>query len=103
MALHPKWIGPAALTLLLGGGAAHATEALYTCSGGDHLMARFTPPGKVKGRVTLNFAGSGRSIVLPQVLSADGGRYANTRIEFWNKGRGATLTRQGRRETCSSR
>jgi membrane-bound inhibitor of C-type lysozyme len=40
---------------------------------------------------------------LPQVLSADGGRYANDGVEFWIKGRDATLTRDGRRQTCSTR
>ena len=40
---------------------------------------------------------------LPQVLSADCGRYAEGEVEFWIKGRGATFTRQGRAIGCKSR
>ena len=44
----------------------------------------------------------GRELSLPQVLSADGGRYANAGIEFWIKGQSATLTMNGVKETCST-
>ena len=40
------------------------------------------------------------SLTLPQVVSADGGRYAAGDIEFWIKGNSATLTRSGKSETC---
>lgn len=85
-----------------------ATEARYECSGGTRLTARFSPPAPQTGSVTLTFD-RGREAVLPQVislpqvLSADGGRYAGERIEFWIKGRNATLTRRGRSETCETR
>jgi len=83
-------------------GVAHATEARYACSDGTQLVARFSPPSITNGRVALTFE-TGRKIVLPQVMSADGGRYANNSIEFWIKGRNATLTRRGASETCSTR
>ncbi|MGC1305223.1 MAG: MliC family protein [Caulobacteraceae bacterium] len=82
-------------------GPAHATEARYQCSGGAKLTARFSPPNAKTGRVALRFD-TGRRIVLPQVMSADGGRYADKDTEFWIKGRSATLTRGGRSETCST-
>jgi hypothetical protein len=41
---------------------------------------------------------TGRELALPQVLSADGGRYANAGIEL-----SATLTMNGVQETCSTR
>ena len=44
--------------------------------------------------------GTGRVLKLPQVMSADGGRYAD--IEFWIKGQSATLTMKGVKETCST-
>jgi membrane-bound inhibitor of C-type lysozyme len=83
------------------GGPALATEARYTCSDGSRLAARFSPPNTAKGSVALTF-GTGRELKLPQVLSADGGRYADADIEFWIKGRSATLTMKGVKETCST-
>jgi membrane-bound inhibitor of C-type lysozyme len=80
---------------------APATEARYTCSDGSKLTANFSPPDAAKGGVALTFE-TGRELKLPQVLSADGGRYANADIEFWIKGRSATLTMKGVKETCST-
>ena len=78
-----------------------AAEAHYTCSGGVTLRAEFSPPSVTTGSVALTF-GSGRRIVLPQVMSADGGRYADSQVEFWIKGRNATLTRNGQADACST-
>jgi membrane-bound inhibitor of C-type lysozyme len=78
-----------------------ATEAHYTCSDGSKFSANFSPPGTAKGSVALTF-GTGRELELPQVPSADGGRYASADIEFWIKGRSATLTMEGVKETCST-
>ena len=83
-------------------GPAAAIEAHYACSGGGKLMAVFSPPDAAKGEVKLTFD-TGRKLRLPQVLSADGGRYANAGIEFWIKGHSATLTLNGVKETCSTR
>jgi membrane-bound inhibitor of C-type lysozyme len=102
MALFPKrlsLIGAAAI--LMSAGPALATEARYTCSDGSELTANFSPPDAAKGSVALTF-GTGRELKLPQVLSADGGRYADADIEFWIKGREATLTMKGVKETCST-
>ena len=63
--------------------------------------ASFSPPGVGNGRVALT--GPDGRVTLPQQPSADGGRYANNRMEFWIKGNGATLTREGRSETCHTR
>ena len=102
MARFAKLFGLAsAFASLAFGDAAHATEAHYTCSGGGKLIAKFSPPGAAKGEVTLTFD-TGRELALPQVLSADGGRYANAGIEFWIKGRSATLTMNGVKKTCST-
>jgi membrane-bound inhibitor of C-type lysozyme len=90
-----------ALAFLAVAGPALATEARYACSGGDTLTADFSPPGAAKGSVNLSF-GMGRQHTLPQVMSADGGRYANADMEFWIKGRSATLTMMGVKETCST-
>jgi membrane-bound inhibitor of C-type lysozyme len=91
-----------AVAILAFNGVANATEAHYECSGGTRLTARFSPPSVAKGRVALTFE-TGRKIILPQVMSADGGRYADNDVEFWIKGRNATLTRGGHAETCSTR
>jgi membrane-bound inhibitor of C-type lysozyme len=83
-------------------GPALATEARYTCSDGSKLTANFSPPDSAKENVALTF-GTGRELKLPQVLSADGGRYADADIEFWVKGQTAILTMKGVNETCSTR
>jgi membrane-bound inhibitor of C-type lysozyme len=79
-----------------------ATDAKYQCSGGTRLTAIFSAPGNRPGHVVLVVAGSSGAINLPQVVSADGGRYANDSVEFWIKGRNATLMRGGKRETCQT-
>jgi membrane-bound inhibitor of C-type lysozyme len=81
-------------------GPAIAIEAHYTCIGGGKLSANFSPPD-AKGKVKLTFD-TGRELSLPQVLSADGGRYAKAVNEFWTKGQSATLTMNGVKETCST-
>jgi membrane-bound inhibitor of C-type lysozyme len=83
-------------------GAAYAKQAHYDCSGGMGLTAQFSPPNAATSHVVLTFDGSGRRTTLPQVLSADGGRYANDKIEFWIKGNSASLTRGGNSETCTT-
>jgi membrane-bound inhibitor of C-type lysozyme len=90
-----------AVALVAFAGPALATEAHYTCSGGGKLSANFSPPDAAKGEVKLTFD-TGRELALPQVMSADGGRYANAGIEFWIKGQSATLTMSGVKETCST-
>jgi membrane-bound inhibitor of C-type lysozyme len=92
----------AAVATLVSAGPALGTEAHYTCNGGGRLTAKFSPPGSRTGEVALTFD-TGRELHLPQVLSADGGRYANGGIEFWIKGRSATLTMNGVKKTCSTR
>jgi membrane-bound inhibitor of C-type lysozyme len=81
-------------------GPAHAIEAHYECAGGTRVVAQFSPPNAVKGQVVLTFEVSGSRTILPQARSADGGRYAGDRIEFWIKGRTARLTRGSVSETC---
>ena len=91
-----------AAAILASGAPALATEARYACSGGSKFTANFSPPGAAEGKVKLTF-GAGRELDLPQVLSADGGRYADADIVFWIKGRRATLTMKGVKETCTTR
>jgi membrane-bound inhibitor of C-type lysozyme len=83
-------------------GAALATEAHYECAGGARVDAQFSPPDAAKGQVALSVEGSGSRTVLPQARSADGGRYAGDGIEFWIKGKSATLTRSGASENCTT-
>jgi membrane-bound inhibitor of C-type lysozyme len=89
--------------VLVSGGVAQATDVQYDCNGGTRLAAQFTPPGAADSHVTLTFAGSKSTLVLPQMMSADGGRYVNDKVEFWIKGQSATLTRDGKSETCTAR
>jgi len=94
-------LAPSALLALCG--ISHAAKASYTCSGGTKLTAVFSGPPTALGSVTLSIAGTRGAITLPQVMSADGGRYADGGTEFWIKGKNATFRRMGASETCRSR
>ena len=72
----------------------------YLCDDNMRLTATFNTPKEGAGSVEIVFAGSNERIVLPQVLSADGGRYAAGGIEFWIKGSLATLIQHGKVTTC---
>lgn len=82
--------------------AAGPRPVRYTCGDGTTLQATFSPPGTSPGSVRLVYGGSLPETTLPQVISADGGRYAQGAVEFWIKGSGATLTRAGRATTCQA-
>jgi len=97
----PIFIAAGAVTI--GVATAAPKTVWFTCSDGTKVKATFSPPGPRSGAVKLVVAGSLAETTLPQVVSADGGRYAQGDIEFWTKGRGATLTRAGKRTTCKSR
>jgi membrane-bound inhibitor of C-type lysozyme len=93
-------LAPLSVTLLVAASApALAIEASYECSGGTMLQADFSEPGASPGQVVLALM-NGPKIVLPQALSADGGRYAEGGTEFWIKGEGATFTHNGATENC---
>lgn len=92
----------AAIIVMATSASAYATDANYSCGRGTKLHAQFSAPGVSPGHAVLTFSGSQRRLALPQVMSADGGRYANGKVEFWIKGQGATLTRNGKSQTCTS-
>jgi membrane-bound inhibitor of C-type lysozyme len=73
----------------------------YRCADGTRLAAAFDNRGT--GSVKLFFGRSAPPLTLPQAMSADGGRYADQKAEFWIKGRGATLTRNGHAVACNAR
>ncbi|WP_339151229.1 MliC family protein (plasmid) [Rhizobium sp. T1470] len=86
--------------LAISAAKALSTEAQYECATGTRLHAAFH-------RMTLRpavscspFWGASGEIRLPQLASADGGRYANNDMEFWIQGNEATLTVGGKSETC---
>lgn len=89
--------------LIAAASSAHAIEARYVCDKGARINVQFSPPIMGLGHATLTFARSGETIVLPQVMSADGGRYANSQIEFWIKGKDARLMRDGKAQACRTR
>lgn len=76
--------------------------ATFHCADGASFDAVFTPPAVPKGQVTLRYSG-GKSLVLPQAPSADGGRYADGTTEFWVKGNGARLTIKGSETQCETK
>jgi membrane-bound inhibitor of C-type lysozyme len=82
--------------------SALATEAHYRCADGSAVKAVFSAPGP-SGSVQLTFAGKAKPVMLPQALSADGGRYAEGDMEFWIKGKTARLTRAGAATDCTTK
>jgi len=66
--------------------------AVFACPKSQAIYAVFT-----KNQVQIKLS-DGRAYTLPQVISADGGRYANAdeSFVFWNKGNGAFITENGK-------
>jgi membrane-bound inhibitor of C-type lysozyme len=81
--------------LFLAAGAAADNEVHYTCEDKTRLSVSFLGQDAGSGAARLMVAGSPVAITLPQVLAADGGRYAGDGTEFWVKGRSARLSRTG--------
>lgn len=72
---------------------------VYRCEDGTELTATYLRFMQLQAaRLVID----GKTIVLPQRRSADGGRYARGGIEFWIKGRSAMLTRQGKTTNCET-
>lgn len=80
---------------------AEGIKADYRCADGSAFTATFTPPGEVEGSVTLTYE-DGHMLTLPQVISADGGRYEKDGTQFWIKGNGGTLTIDGKDTSCEA-
>lgn len=68
--------------------AAPVTSATFTCKGGKTIATTF-----YVDKVELKLS-DGRSLTLPQAVSASGARYANKdeSFVFWNKGNTAFIT-----------
>jgi membrane-bound inhibitor of C-type lysozyme len=90
-------------TLLAPTNTAVAQSVNYVCGDGTRLTAAFSPAGTSPGSVVLVIDGVDANLTLPQVKSADGGRYATGDVEFWIRGRDATFTRGNRKESCQSK
>lgn len=76
-------------------------SAEYACDGGKTIAARFingSTTSRVGNGVELELS-DGRHLVLPNVISADGARYApsdnDQTIVFWTRGNGAFVTENG--------
>jgi membrane-bound inhibitor of C-type lysozyme len=91
----------AAVLLMASGDGSFAATASFRCADGASFRATFSA-GPGAGLAVLSFAGSSGEITLEQVLSADGGRYANGDAELWVKGRTGTLIRGGRSTVCEA-
>jgi membrane-bound inhibitor of C-type lysozyme len=91
----------AGLALAFAASAAMSKDAPYRCADGTRFTARFDNSGT--GQVTLSFGGASAPLVLPQAMSADGGRYTDQSTEFWIKGKSARFTRGSEVTTCSTR
>lgn len=72
--------------------------ARYRCVDGSIVTAVYR---QQPAEVTLSLA-HGKTLTLPQVRSADGGRYAKGNSEFWNVGNDATLTLGGKATHCTA-
>ncbi|MCE9628620.1 MAG: MliC family protein [Candidatus Vogelbacteria bacterium] len=65
---------------------------VFTCAEGETIKATFA-----NSQVDLVLS-DGRTLILPQVMSASGARYANTEesFVFWNKGNTAFVEENGK-------
>ncbi len=68
------------------------SDVIFSCPDGKNIHATFRTSQKVDLELS-----DGRSMTLPQVISASGARYANTdeSFVFWNKGDGAFVEEHG--------
>jgi membrane-bound inhibitor of C-type lysozyme len=88
-----------AITILSGTAAQAQRFFTYRCEDGTELTVAYLRFIRLSAaRLEID----GKTIVLPQRRSADGGRYARGGIQFWIKGRSATLTRQGKTTNCEA-
>ena len=89
-------------TATLTGPAVSATAQksfIYRCDDGTVLTAGYLRFIRLQAaRLTID----GKTVILPLRRSADGGRYARSGIQFWIKGRSATLTRPGKTTHCET-
>ena len=95
------WGTLAALALAANVAGAAEVTAHYSCSDGSRLVATFVTPSNGAASVALQLSG-GKTLSLPQAMSADGGRYTDGKTEFWIRGKGATFTRGGGGVTCQA-
>lgn len=76
-------------------GAASTIQATFACDGGKSIQATFVnaTTATTTGNSVQLMLSDGRQMSLPQVISADGARYANAdeSFVFWNVGNGATV------------
>jgi membrane-bound inhibitor of C-type lysozyme len=73
------------------------TPVKYNCTQGIKLSAQFIHGDQEAVKLT-----EGEStLTLPQVISADGGRYSDGKVTFWIKGNNATFDRNGKSYKCS--
>lgn len=81
---------------LVGGSSPAAAQKFfnYTCADGSQLTLAFITQSK-SALVQLD----GKSITLPQRLSASGARYAKSGVTFWIKGNEAQLKRPKKKWT----
>jgi putative hemolysin len=83
---------------------AKTINAKFACDGGKMIDATFVNTGK--GSVELALS-DGRSLTLPQAMSASGARYANKdeSFVFWNKGNTAFIDEGGKTtyQGCATR
>jgi membrane-bound inhibitor of C-type lysozyme len=97
------WGSAIVLSALLAQPASAANPvARYSCDDGTRFVATFRNAPQGPGSVLLAYANA-KSVVLPQALSADGGRYVSGKTEFWIKGNQASFTRGTRQTTCRTR
>lgn len=86
---------PAAVEAAGGKGPAQVIKAGFACANGKSIDSTFFNGAGSRVQLALS---DGRTLVLPQAMSADGGRYADPSesIVFWNKGRTASLQENGK-------
>jgi len=70
----------------------------FRCDDGSQILATFD---NAPDPATVDVVRGDQQFTLPQAISASGARYLGDDIEFWNKGRNATVDWQGTKLACS--
>lgn len=79
----------------LSGCASPSIKAQYACTGGKTVSAAFVNGTSSRVKLALS---DGRTLTVPQAVSASGARYANAdeSFVFWNKGNTAFIQENGK-------
>lgn len=101
--MRRRYLFVVATVVLVSPAGAKSITASYRCADGSRWAATFHNPAQGLGSVALDNKKNGKTLILKQRPSADGGRYASGSKQLWVKGNQASFTRGGKDTTCRAK